>query len=239
MRLIYIPLTLLLGVTTNAFSQPARAPIASSDVLSQISMFTYEAGPKSSLELRPTPIATDAEGWATVEFKKSNANIEVKVKDLPPPPKLGPYTTYVLWTVTPDGRATSQGILVGIEGGKGKLNTKYAAPQFALIVTAEPHFAVTVPSKMIVLYNVGEKAKGRETKVTSLAERADYSHLRAIAVQRNRPPDVVAALYSVAAADAAGAQQYAPELFARAQQMLSVAEGSVNSTRRRDRKDAP
>src|SRR6185295_12094014 len=230
MRLIYIPLTLLLGVTTSAFSQPTRAPIASSDVLSQIAMFTYDAGPKSSLELRPTPIATDAEGSATVEFRKGNADIEVKVKDLPPPPKLGPYTTYILWALTPDGRATSEGVLVGIEGGKGKLKTEYPAPQFALIVTAEPHSAVSVPSKMIVLYNVGEKVKGRETKVTSLTERADYSNLRAVAVQRNRPPDVVAAEYAVAAAEAAGAQRYAPELYTKARQKLTIAEGAVNST---------
>ena len=202
-------------------------------------MFTYEVGPKSRLELKPTPIATDARGEVTVEYKKGNANIDVKVKDLPPPPRLGPYTTYVLWALTPDGRAASQGVVAGIEGGKGKLETEYAAPQFALIVTAEPHFAVSTPSNMIVLYNVGEKVKGRETKVTTLNERADYSGLREIAVQKNRPPDVVAAEYAVEAAEAAGAPQYASTVYAKAKQKLTLAEGAVNSTRRSDRKDAP
>jgi hypothetical protein len=39
-----------------------REAIASSDVLSQISMFSYKDGPKSDLLLRGTPIAATAQG---------------------------------------------------------------------------------------------------------------------------------------------------------------------------------
>ena len=240
MRTIVVCLSLSLGVVSvSAFSQSRRAPIASSDVLSQISVFDYENGPKSSLDLRPTPIITDGQGTATIEYEKGNATIEVKVEDLPPPTTLGPYTTYILWTLTPDGRATNQGVIGGIEGGKGKLKTQYAAPQFALIVTAEPYFSVAVPSNVLVLYNVGEKVKGRETKAASLQERADYSYLRPIAVGKNRPADVVAAEYSLAAAEAAGAERYAPKLYSIAKQKLTVAEGSVVARNRKDRTDAP
>ena len=240
MRAIFICLSLYLGaVSVSAFSQTRRAPIASSDVLSQISVFDYAAGPKSSLDLRSTPIATDAQGTATVEYEKGNAAIEVKVEDLPPPTSLGPFTTYILWTLTPDGRATNQGVIGGIDGGKGKLKTEYAAPQFALIVTAEPYFSVAVPSSVLVLYNVGEKVKGRETKATSLKERADYSYLHPIAVGKNRPADVVAAEYSLQAAEVAGAERYAPRLYSIAKQKLTVAEGAVTASNRKDRNDAP
>jgi len=204
MRSIRIAFVVALGlVPFAAIAQQQRAAIASSDVLSQISMFNFQG--KSSLELRPTPIVSTGRGDVDVDYKDGNARIEVTVKDLPPPSKLGPYTCYVLWALTPDGRAANQGVLGDVEGGKAKLDTQYSASQFALIVTAEPHFAVTAPSNMIALYNVGDKVRGTETKVTSLVERSDYSQLKPIAVSKTKPPEVVAAEYSVAIAAAAGA----------------------------------
>ena len=166
-------------VPLSGFAQQQRAAIASSDVLSQISMFNYQG--KSSLELRPTPIVSTGGGDVDVDYRDGNARIDLKVKDLPPPAKLGPYTGYVLWTLTPDGRAANQGVLGDIEGGKAKLDTQYSASQFALIVTAEPHFAVSAPSNMIVLYNVANKVRATETK-GDVVDRA----LRLLAHDANR-----------------------------------------------------
>jgi outer membrane protein OmpA-like peptidoglycan-associated protein len=216
--------------------QPQRAAIASSDVLSQISMFNYQG--KSSLELRPTPIVSTGGGDVNVNYDDGNARIEVKVKDLPPPSKLGPYTCYVLWALTPDGRAANQGVLGDVEGGKAKLDTQYSASQFALIVTAEPHFAVTAPSNMIVLYNVGSKVRGAETKVTSLTERSDYSQLTPIAVSKTKPPEIVAAEYSLAIAATAGADKYATSQYSGAQQKLTAAETAASSSKNSERKQA-
>ena len=140
-------------------------------------MFNYKEGPKSDLMFRGTPIAANAIGKGQVEYQGGNARISVKVGDLPEPTTLGPYTTYVLWALTPDGRAVNQGVIGDYEGGKGEIDTQYGASQFALIITAEPHFAVTVPSSMITLYNVAEDVKGDETKVTTLVERSDYSKI--------------------------------------------------------------
>jgi outer membrane protein OmpA-like peptidoglycan-associated protein len=215
-----------------------REPIASSSVLSQISMYSYKEGPKSKLDLRPTPLVKDGKGDAVVEYQNGNARIDVKVEDLPPPPKLGPYTTYILWALTPDGRASNQGVLGDIDGGKGKLETQYSAPQFALIVTAEPHFAVSAPSDMIVLYNVADKLKGTETKVTTLSERADYSRLTPIGVSKAHPADLIAAEYSIAIAGAAGADRYASSLYSTAQQKLSAAE-TATTGKGSDRRHAP
>src|SRR5262245_53324942 len=117
---------------------PQRTAIASSDVLSPISMFSYTEGPKSDLLFRCTPIAATGEGKAGVEYQNGNAAIDAKVSNLPAPGTLGPYTTYVLWAITPDGRAINQGVIAGAEGGKGGIKTSYQSSQFALIVTAEP-----------------------------------------------------------------------------------------------------
>ena len=201
--------------------------IASSDVLSQISMFSYRDGPKSDLFLRGTPIAANAQGSVRVEYQDGNARISANVQKLPEPATLGPYTTYVLWAVTPDGRATNQGVIAGIEGGKGELDTEYSASQFALIVTAEPHFAVSVPSTMIALYNVGDKVKGAESKVMTLTERADYSSLTRIAIDKTTPLEVVQARYAVAIAKSAGADRFAMPAYASATTKLAAAESAL------------
>ena len=70
----------------------------------------------------------------------------------------------MLWALTPDGRAVNQGVLAGLEDDKGELDTTYGASQFALIVTAEPHFAVSVPSTMIALYNVADDVEGPRSR---------------------------------------------------------------------------
>jgi len=238
MKSIGVVVALLSVFPAIAFAQgPQRSAIASSDVLSQISMFNYQAGPESDLLFRGTPIAGTAEGKGSVEFENGNARISVKVKDLPVPTSLGPYTTYVLWALTPDGRAASQGVVAGAEGGKGSLKTQYGAPQFALIITAEPHFAVTAPSNMIVLYNVADKVKGEESKVTTLTERSEYSKLTPIKVdEKTNPAELVEARYAVAIAAEAGAQQYAAPQYGTAEQKLKAAETALTAKSSSERK---
>ena len=218
--------------------------IASSDALSQISMYSYRDGPKSDLLLRGTPLAATAEGTVQVEYQNNNAQISAEVQDLPNPASLGPYTTYVLWAVTPDGRATNHGVIGGIEGGKGSLETQYGASQFALIVTAEPHFAVTIPSTMMVLYNVGDDVKGTESKITTLTERIDYAgaagaQLSPMNVGEANPLEVVQARYAIAIARAAGADRFSSDAYVTAKQKLAAAETALAGNRSAERKTAP
>jgi outer membrane protein OmpA-like peptidoglycan-associated protein len=217
--------------------QDAQA-IATSDVLSRISMFSYRDGPKSDLYFRGTPIAALAEGSAEVEYQDGNARISAKVSDLPEPASLGTYTVYVLWALTPDGRAVNQGTFAGSDGKKGKIDTTYAASQFALIVTAEPHFAVTVPSSMIALYNVADDVKGTESTVTTLIERSDYSTLTAVPISSENPIELVQARYALAIADAAGAGQFAARDYSQANQKMMAAE-TAQGGKRSERKLAP
>jgi len=92
---------------------------------------------------------------------------------------------------------------------------------------------------MIVLYNVGGKVRGTETKVTSLTERADYSSLAPIAVAKTKPPEIVAAEYSLAIAAAAGADKYAASLYSGAQQKLTAAQAAAAASKSSERKQAP
>jgi outer membrane protein OmpA-like peptidoglycan-associated protein len=231
-----------IAASTQAFAQNNGQAIASSDVLSQISMFSYREGPKSDLNFRGTPIAANAFGSAEVEYENGNARISAEVEELPPPSTLGPYTTYVLWALSPDGRAANQGVIARYEGGEGEIETEYGAPQFALIVTAEPHFAVSAPSTMIALYNVAEDVEGTESKVTTLTERSDYSKLTRIAIDKEKkdaPIELVQAEYAVAIANSARADQYAPEQYRAAAQKLDAARLAASAKKNSEQKMAP
>jgi outer membrane protein OmpA-like peptidoglycan-associated protein len=202
-------------------------------------MFSYRDGPESDLFLRGTPIAALAEGDVEVEYQNGNARISADVEKLPKPASLGPYTVYVLWAVTPDGRAVNQGVIAGSEGGRGKLDTEYGAPQFALIVTAEPHFAVTAPSTMITLYNVADDVKGTESKVTTLTERSDYQGLTRIEPDATNTTEILQARYALSIAAAAGAERFAPRAYTTAADKLQAAETALASDRRSERRNAP
>ena len=211
--------------------------IASSDVLSQISLFNYREHKRSEIIFRATPVISTGEGSADIQYENGNADISAEVKHMPPPALLGPYTTYVLWALTPDGRASNEGVLTGPDGGSGSIQTQHAASQFALIVTAEPHFAVSAPSKMVVLYNVGKDVRGAETKIASLFERADYGGLKPIAAD-GRPIELIQAEYSLAIAAAAGAKEFVPNQYSAAEAKLLAARNAWASKKSAERNSA-
>ena len=230
-----------LFVSTSSWAQEVKqeTSIVNRDVMNQISAFSYREGPESELLLTGTPLAPAASGKVEVEFQNGRSEVRSDVKELPEPASLGPYTTYVLWAVTPDGRATNLGT-IPTSRGKGKLNTSFSGSQFALLVAAEPHFAVSAPSTNIVLFNLGKNVKGEETKITSLAERADYSNLAKITIdEKVAPAELVGARYAVAIAAAAGADKYAANELAAAQTKLDAAQTAQASEKSSERKQAP
>jgi outer membrane protein OmpA-like peptidoglycan-associated protein len=246
MLALFVAAALSSGAATQVLPQGVERSeaIASSETLSKISMYSYQDGPKSDLFLRGTPLAATAEGKVQVEYQNSNAQISAEVQDLPKPSSHGPYTTYVLWALTPDGRATNQGVIGGIEGGQAELETQYGASQFALVVTAEPHFAVTIPSAMMVLYNVGDDVKGTQSKITTLTERIDYAglpglRLSPMAVDDDNPLEIVQARYAIAIARAAGADRFGSEAYLSATQKLAAAEAALAGKRSSERRTAP
>ncbi len=214
--------------------------VVSEDIASQLQAFSYREGPESKLLFRGTAIALAADGKGEVEFQDGRARVEVSVRKMPGPWQLGPYTTYVLWAVSADGRAFNLGS-IDLSGDRGKLKASTALSQFALIISAEPHFAVTAPGKAVVMVNLARYIKGETIMISGLSERMDYANLDKLPVDlRGREPlDLVQARYAVNIAQAAGAAEYAPAAFSKASELLAAAESAQASKKYRDRKPVP
>ena len=214
--------------------------VVSEEVASQLQAFSYREGPVSTLRFRGTPIALAADGNGQVEFQDGRSRVQVSVRKLPQPATLGPYVTYVLWAVTIDGRALNLGS-IELAGDRGTLKTSAPLSQFALIVTAEPHFAVSAPSRGIVLVNLADSVRGEMTMIAGLAERMDYKALQrqTIDPRAKIPPDLYQARYAVQIAELAGAPEFAAERFAKARDLLAAAETAQASKKYREREPAP
>src|SRR5438105_3329855 len=102
---------------------------------------------------RGTPLMPEATGEATVNSKQGRIQINTKMEHLAPATQYGPeYLTYVLWAVTPEGRPKNLGEVL-VSGGESKMTVTTDLQTFGLIVTAEPYFAVTQPSDVVVMEN--------------------------------------------------------------------------------------
>jgi outer membrane protein OmpA-like peptidoglycan-associated protein len=194
-------------------------------------------GGSTKVDLTATDLMPQALGEAKVEAKTGATNIEVTLRNMQQPSKLGAeFLTYVLWAVTPDGRAVNTGEIVINKNGEGKLNATAPAQTFALIVTAEPYFAVRVPSEMVVLENETRKnTKGQIFPVNDfkLMKRAQYAKLgNPLALTpdlKTVPLEVYEARNAVDIAKSRGADKDAPEIFSKAASSLQKTENALTS----------
>lgn len=214
--------------------------IVSEDVSSQIPAFSYREGPESKLLFQGTALVPRSEGRGEVEFQAGRARIEVGLTRLPEPWALGPYTVYVLWALTLEGRATNLGTLAASDNVR-TLDTSAPLSQFALIVTAEPHFAVTAPSKAVVARNLPHRVAGAQSTVRTLLERSDYSNLapQAIDPKGKTPLALHQARYAIAIAKAVEAEQFAAQTYARAAKLLEQAESAQLNKKSAVKKTVP
>src|SRR5205085_4056051 len=105
------------------------------------------------IDFRGTELMPAAKGEATVESRMGSTKIETSLQHLSAPSQFGPeYMTFVLWGITPEGRPANLGEVV-LEGDHAKLLSTTELQTFGLIVTAEPYFAVTQPSDVVVAEN--------------------------------------------------------------------------------------
>jgi outer membrane protein OmpA-like peptidoglycan-associated protein len=128
-------------------------------------------GGVTHVDLAGTVLLPSAEGKAKVRSKRGTLEVEAEFKNLRSPMTFGTeYLTYVLWAISPEGRAANLGeVLVGNDNNS-KLTATTDLQAFALIVTAEPYYAVRQPSNVVVLENVVTA----DTKGTSEAVNAKY-----------------------------------------------------------------
>ena len=178
-----------------------------------------------------TAILPKARGEAKVESKQGYIEIEVEFDDLAPATMHGPeYLTYVMWAITPEGRATNLGEVL-LNGTKSKLNVTTENQAFGLIVTAEPYFSVTQPSDVVVLENmVRPDTVGKVDVIDAkydLLQRGNYSALvtQKMVVDPKVPIELYEARQAVQIARATGAAKYAADTFKKATDLLAQSEG--------------
>src|SRR5665811_1980289 len=111
-------------------------------------------GGATKLNFAGTDLMPAANGEAKVESKKGYIEIEVEFGKLAKPATFGnEYLTYVMWAISPEGRAVNLGeVLVG-DNDRSKLDVTTDLQAFAMIVTAEPYYAVRRPSNVVVMEN--------------------------------------------------------------------------------------
>jgi hypothetical protein len=140
----------IVSVSTVVLSIWVSAALGS-DASRNISAISIRPDGIQKFQLRSTDRLPDAEAEAKVERKGGTTAIEVHLDSLKPASLFGgDYNTYVLWVVPPDGPAENAGELQ-VDGDQSSLTTSTSAPTFALFVTAEPHYLVTIPSPFVVL----------------------------------------------------------------------------------------
>jgi outer membrane protein OmpA-like peptidoglycan-associated protein len=194
-----------------------------------------------------TSLLPGAKGEAKVDAAPGRTSIKVQFEGFSPANGFGPeYLTYVLWAISPEGRPVNLGeVLPTGSKDKNEMTVTTNLQAFGLIVTAEPYFAVTMPSDLVVAQNVViDKTQGVIEQVNahySLLPRGAYSEtagrhsvLNPITRNERSPLELYEAENAVQIADAAGAEQYAGDTMKTAKTALENAEGL--DTNKSDRK---
>src|SRR5215469_3546761 len=110
-------------------------------------------GGETKLDMMGTTLMPQAKGDAHVDSRHGRVVISSKVDKIGPASQFGPeYLTYVMWAITPEGRAVNLGELP-LKDDHAQLDVTTDLQTFGLIITAEPYFAVTTPSDVVVMSN--------------------------------------------------------------------------------------
>ena len=178
-----------------------------------------------------TPLQPSAEGSAKVRTKRGTMEVEAEFGNLQNPKTFGgEYLTYVLWAISPEGRASNLGeVLVGTNE-RSKLTATTDLQSFALIVTAEPYFAVRQPSDVVILENViGDRTKGTSEAVGAkyeLMERGGYLptgyKFDPVVLSARLPLEFYEARNALRIAESEGAAKYAGESYQHAVQLMKT-----------------
>jgi outer membrane protein OmpA-like peptidoglycan-associated protein len=178
---------------------------------------------------RSTGLLPQAQGSAKVKNRDGAMWIKAKFQHLEPAGRFGmEYLTYVLWAVTPVGRPVNLGEVIAQRNGKAELKTHTSLQTFGLIVTAEPHFAVTQVSDRVVLTNVVTKeTRGQVEEMEARYEALSRGTQAAPTLGLRDPkvsPYVYQAVNAMDMAREAGAQRFAPEAFQKVVGLMSQLE---------------
>jgi outer membrane protein OmpA-like peptidoglycan-associated protein len=188
----------------------------------------------TKVDFTGTALSPFATGSATVEGKKGYIDIDAKFDKLAPPTQFGPeYLTYVLWAVTPEGRSTNLGE-VQVKDDEARIHVTTELQAFGMIVTAEPYFAVTQPSDVVVVENsIRKNTKGQVDVIQAkfdLLKRGTYlmnqdtRQIKIKPLEPGAPLDLAEARNAVMLARFAGADRYSDDTYIKATRLLTDAE---------------
>lgn len=231
-----------------AFFALSFAAFAQVDVPRRTTSITYPLDESVIVQFRGTTRFPRMKGEARIKRTSRNGTeIELSVSKMPRPFELGRgFATYVLWAVSPDGQVDNLGEIKrrGFFEFDSKISVTTPLQNFALIITAEPHFLVKSPSQEIMLENLSPVAVSgrriettpsvqyfgnssdffRDSRTPEIAE-IDYS---------KTPSTILQARQAVALARFAGAERDAAEEFREAETLLTSAQEAWKADRREE-----
>jgi outer membrane protein OmpA-like peptidoglycan-associated protein len=184
----------------------------------------------TKVDFAGTDLMPSANGVAEVNSKRGAIEIEAEFGNLQKPITFGnEYLTYIIWAISPEGRAMNLGeVLVG-GNGSSKLKVTTDLQAFALIVTAEPYYAVRQPSNVVVLENIiREDTKGSVESMNTkyeLLERGGYIptgyKFDPVVMNTKLPLEFFEARNALRIAESEGAEQYASDSYQHAQRLMN------------------
>lgn len=193
-------------------------------------------GGSTDVDFVGTSLARTATGAASVRNRGAAVEIDASFENLPDPQDFGSeYLTHVLWAISPEGRVTNLGEVQRDRRGRAKLTVTSDLQVFGMVVTAEPYYAVRVPSDLIVAENeTTERTRGRVFFIDAkyeLLQRGAYESLanplNLRVDTRDTPLDIYQARNALTIAEGVGAKEYAEDSLKRAQASLDMANSSV------------
>jgi outer membrane protein OmpA-like peptidoglycan-associated protein len=191
-------------------------------------------GGVTEVDFAGTALLPIANGKAKVRSKRGTLEVEATFGNLQSPTVFGSeYLTYVMWAISPEGRPVNLGeVLVG-DNDRSKLTATTDLQAFALIVTAEPYYAVRQPSNVVVLENVvREDTKGTNEAVNAkyeLMERGGYIptgyKFDPVVLSASLPLEFYEARNALRIAQSEGADTYAGPSYQHAVELMTSADG--------------
>jgi outer membrane protein OmpA-like peptidoglycan-associated protein len=210
----------LVQAQTAVSSENNQTPIYRVNVVSRTTRavsYKHRSG-STKIDFQGTDLMPAAAGEAKVDSKRGALKIDAEFSGLDRPTSFGSeYLTYVLWAITPEGRPVNIGeVLVG-DNHRSKLDVTTDLQAFALIVTAEPYYAVRRPSNVVVLENaIRPDTVGATEAVDAkyeLIDRGGYIptgyHFDPVVLDSKLPLEFFEARNAVRIAKSAGAETFA------------------------------
>ena len=220
------------NVDRAASGQPPIYRVTVTEKVAKAISYQHRSG-ATKIDFGGTALMPDAHGEAKVESKKGYIEIEVEFRNMTEATQFGggEYLTYVLWAITPEGRASNLGEVLRGGGTSGKLDVTTELQVFGLVVTAEPYFAVSRPSDVVVMENVVRAdTKGKIELIDAkyeLLQRGQYQHLTNVLdlkVDNKNPLELYEARNAVNIARTSGADRFAADTFQKAESNLKQSE---------------